>query len=419
VRSADMQEKRAVERRRQQLEEEITNNKAREREYRLTLHDIASHQAHTQYLISLLTQDSKQRETFHTSLRSAESQLTTLQHQLSTHDESLSKTRAELLLLEQQLDHHQTNITSIQAKIPAMETEKNAAVAARDFKKAATASKEIKGLQQSKVESEGVLDELRVRVEGLGKELGGADEKKDGLMKEIGRLEEETDRKRLEFAMKREGKLKKRQNTATELLQKAYQEGRGGEDHLQKEVESVAVELQWTQVEIRELRGKYGWSEGDVTVSNEEEEEEEAEVVSHVDDPSPFDSIKGSGPVTNGLPSSTLGVPVIAPRKSSTVTAAPVKVSQADVDGLKVRLSEVQQRLTGYEGKLSEALESEEYEVADELNEQIAKAKDEVAGLEGKVTEMEKELSEEAGKVSEAVENKEPEQQFEEFAEED
>ena len=408
LRSRDVNEKRQIERRRTQLEEEIAENKRREKEYRLTLHDVASQLAHAQYLSTLIQAESKQREAFHTTLRTAEEQIASLQHTLDSHDENLAKARAELLLLEQQLDGHTKNIQHIATKIPAMETEKNAAVAARDFKKAATASKEIKTLQQSKTDSEAALEELKAKVDKNSAELGGADEKKAEIEREMKRLEEETDRKRMIFLLNRVARLQRRQTTASELQQKASTAGRGGEglDHLQKEVESVAVELQWTQVEIRELQNKYGWKDGDVQPTGAEaevEEEEEAEVLSHVDDPSPFDSIRGTL-APNGLPSAAaLGVPVIAPRKSSSVSffASPHPPTPADLASLRQSLTDAQSRLSAYEGKLAEALEGEDYERADELNASISKEKEVVEALEAKVAQAEKAMKE-AGRNEEA-----------------
>ena len=419
-RSRDVNEKRQVERRRQQLDEEIANNKRRERDYRLALHDLASQLAHAQYLSSLIQTESKQREAFHSSLRTAEQQISALQHTLDSHDENQGKARADLLQLEQQLDQHTKSIQAIASKIPAMESEKNAAVAARDFKKAATASKEIKTLQQSKTDSEAVIEELKAKVDKYSAELGGADEKKADIEREMRRLEEDTDRKRLQFSLKREAKLQRRQQTASELLQKAFGLGHGGDglDHLQKEVESVAVELQWTQVEVRELRGKHGWKEGDVgPAADEDEEDEEAEVVSHVDDPSPFDSIRGAA-VTNGLTASTsLGVPVLAPRKSSSASslsshpsAAP---TQADLDAVRQSLTDANGRLSSYEAKLSEALESEDYEAAEELNAKISAEKDAVTALETRLKDIEKALAVAAPPHS----DERKEEDFEEFAE--
>ena len=416
LRSRDVNEKRQIERRRMQLEEEVEEHKRREKEYRMTLHDVASQLAHAQYLSSLIQAESKARESFHTSMRAAEQQLATLQHTLDSHDENLAKARADLLLLEQQLDAHTKNIAHINAKVPTMETEKNAAVAARDFKKAATASKEIKTLQQSKAESEAALDELKGRVEKNSAELGGADEKKADIEREMKRLEEETDRKRLTFLLNRVQRLERRQAKASELQQRAASVGRGGDglEHLQKEVEAVAVELQWTQVEIRELQGKYGWKDGDVQPSagdeQGEEDMEEAEVVSHVDDPSPFDSIRGA-PAANGLPpTTTLGVPVIAPRKASSSSHSPLSSrapTAADLASLRQSLSDAQARLAAYEAKLAEALEGEDYERADELNAAISKEKEEVAGLEGKVAEVEKAVQEAGGSGNGEEERKE------------
>ena len=422
ARSRDVRERKQVEVRRQQLEDDIARDKQKERQYRLTLHDMAEQLAHAQHLSSLISADSLQRDAFHAALRHDEQQLSSLQHALDSHDETQEKSRSELSQLETQLETHHSNVAAVSAKIPQMETEKKAAVAARDFKKAATASNEIKALQQSKAESEAAMDELRARVDKLRSELGSADETKVNIAREMKKLEEEADRRRLQYLLSREAKLSRRQQRAQELMQRPGREeagGSGGSDYLQREVESVDVELRWTQVEIKEVRGKYGWREGEVRAAEAEgEEEEEAEVVSHVDDPSPFDSFK-SAAATNGI--DRLGVPVIAPRKSSSAltpsasashlaAAAAAKPTQADLDSLLSTLSEARSSQSGHEEKLAEAEAAEDFEKAAELQDVVTKEQQKVQQLEAKLAELRQQLGDDSASQSSQPQEEESKQ---------
>ena len=405
LRSTDVARKREIEARRSQLEDEIAASKARERTYRITLHEIALSLAHTQYLSALLAAESKQREAFHTQLRTAEQQIAALQSSLDSHDATVASQRNELVQLEQQLDQHTKTIESIATKLPALETEKNAAVTARDFKKAATASKTIKELQQSKTDSEAVLSELKEKVTKWSEELGSADEKKADMEREIQRLEQHSDRRRLAYLLSREQKLQRRVDKTAAVLQRELERGSGGEGlgYLQKEKESGEVELQWTQVEVRELRRKYGWSESDVRAQAEEDEEEEAEVVSHVDDPSPFDSVHShSTPAASSVAS--LGVPVIHARKISRAASPAAKPTPADAERVKAELEEARTRLTSSEEKLAAAVEGEDFEAAAELEERVANEKAAVERLEVQLSAIEKELGD-----GEAEERKEVE----------
>ena len=393
LRSTDVARKREIEARRSQLEDEIAASKARERTYRVTLHEVALSLAHTQYLSVLLAAESKQREAFHTQLRTAEQQIAALQSSLDSHDATVASQRNELIQLEQQLDQHSKTIESIATKLPTLESEKNAAVAARDFKKAATASKTIKELQQSKADSEVVVNELKEKVAKWGEELGSADEKKADMEREIQRLEEESDRRRLAYLLSREQRLQRRVDKTGAVLQRELtRSGSEGLGYLQKEKESGEVELQWAQVEIRELRRKYGWSEGDVRPQAAEDEEEEAEVVSHVDDPSPFDSIHSpSTPAASSA--SSLGVPVIHPRKVSRGASPIIKPTPADAERVRGELEDAQTRLSGSEAKLASAVEGEDFEAAAELEETVAREKLAVERLESQLSSIEKELS--------------------------
>ena len=392
LRSTDVARKREIEARRSQLEDEIAASKSRERTYRVTLHEVALSLAHTQYLSALLATESKQREAFHTQLRTAEQQISALQSSLDSHDATVASQRSELVQLEQQLDQHTKTIESIATKLPALETEKNAAVAARDFKKAATASKTIKELQQSKADSEVVVNELKEKVSKWSEELGSADEKKADMEREIRRLEEDSDRRRLAYLLSREKKLQRRVDRTGAVLQRELDRGGAeGLGYLQKEKESGEVELQWTGVEVRELRRKYGWSESDVRPQAEEDEEEEAEVVSHVDDPSPFDSVHShSTPAASSAAS--LGMPVIHPRKVSRAASPAVKPTAADADRLRSELDDARTRLTASEEKLAAAVEGEDFEAAAELEEKVANEKAAVERMEVQLASMEKEL---------------------------
>ena len=393
LRSTDVARKREIEARRSQLEDEIAASKSRERSYRVTLHEVALSLAHTQYLSVLLTSESKQREAFHSQLRTAEQQIAALQSSLDSHDATVASQRNELITLEQQLDTHTKTIESIATKLPALETEKNAAVTARDFKKAATASKTIKELQQSKADSEAVLGELKEKVSKSSEELGNADEKKADMEREIQRLEQESDRRRLAYLLSREQKLQRRvERTGAVLQRELERSGAEGLSYLQKEKESGEVEVQWTQVEIRELRRKYGWSESDVRPQAPEDEEEEAEVVSHVDDPSPFDSVH-SHDTPAGSSASSLGVPVIHARKVSRAATPVFKPTAADVERVKGELEEAKTRLSGSEEKLAEAVEGEDFEAAAELEDKVANEKAAVERLEMQLSSIEKELS--------------------------
>ena len=435
LRSRDVQEKQRIERRRQQLEDEVQSGKERERQHRITLHDIAEQLAHAQYLATIVAADGRQRDSVHASLRLSEQQVAALQQTLDSHDENLAKTRADLAQLEQELEQHAANVTTVTAKIPQMEADKKAAVAARDFKKAATASNEIKALQQSKTDSETAMEELRVKVDRYRVDLGSADETKSGIAAEMKRLDEETDRRRLQFLLGRESKLSRRAARARELLSRD-----GGvhthSQHLQREVETVDVELRWIQVEIREVRSKYGWQEGEVRASaaDEEDETEEADVVSHVNDPSPFDSFKSNSGTPNGV--ATLGVPVIAPRKSSSASASgmtpspsashipaaaaaeptpPAKPTQQDVEGLRASLAELRQTLATQEEELAAAEAAENFERAAELQDAVTGQRTRLDEQEAKLHEMEGQLQIDAAGAAE-VEHK---QDDDPFAEED
>ena len=398
ARSTDVARKREAEARRSQLEDEIASSKSRERSYRITLHEVALSLAHTQYLSVLLAAESKQREAFHSQLRTAEQQIAALQSSLDSHDSTVAAQRSELVQLEQQLDTHTKAIDSIATKLPALEAEKNAAVGARDFKKAATASKTIKELQQSKVESEAVLGELREKVGKFGEELGSADEKKADMSKEIGRLEEESDRRRLAYLLSREQKLQRRVERTGAVLQRELERGSGGDGlgYLQAEKESGEVEVQWTAVEIRELRRKHGWAEGDVRAAAGEDEEEEAEVVSHVDDPSPFDSVHSST-AADAPAAASLGVPVMHPRKVSRAATPLVKPTAAELERVRAQVEEAKSRLAASEERLGEAVSGEDFEAAAELEETVASETEAVQRLEAQLAVMEKELASDAG----------------------
>lgn len=79
--------------------------------------------------------------------------------------------RKELAQLESQVAQHNSLIHAADLKIPALQTEKQIAVTARDFKKAGNSSKEMNALMESKKESQKQLEELKEKVTSCNAQL--------------------------------------------------------------------------------------------------------------------------------------------------------------------------------------------------------------------------------------------------------
>jgi hypothetical protein len=217
---------------------------------------------------------------------SSASDLASLHSRLASTSSQLEKSISSLSTLEANLAASVTVLDGLSTRIPQLESEKNLAVATRDFKKAAQASKDVKALQTQKADLEGELSKVREEAATLNAEVSRLSTLRSELLSQKTQLEADEDKKKLLSFLKARVELN-RKMTAVEALQRKNatekeEEARAKEtpaspasvataavvnstahhfSFLSHERAAYAIEEELLQKEITQLREQHQWDE--------------------------------------------------------------------------------------------------------------------------------------------------------------
>lgn len=310
--------------------------------------------------------------------------------QVEETDEEALRAQAEVLNLEaaadeakqvltaakSSIDSLQEDLSTIEVKLPILESEKKLAAGKRDFKAAAKASKEIKALIAKK---EKCVEEL----EGEAKDRHAAAQKEVEYC--FNNLEE---KKVVAHEIEKKGGIKRMAKLAKQIinLEKLRESFCGTEEEDGHSVKSVGgfvidSEISALMVEGDELDQKYGgWNDimleyASKTELDVEEEKEEEEKLTEEKDSSETELNDING---NEMDEAVEIAQVESQENESSIADAMIKYRQ------------FMNELVALESKLETAIETENYEEAAELDDQIAALRDasESLGLSGDEKEM-------------------------------
>jgi len=250
------------------------------------------------------------------------SSLESLQSSLTSTLQSLDSSRASLAKLESLLESERESLESLSSRLPTLLAEKASAVAARDFKRAAIVSKESKELQQAKQEREqaiqSILDQSNAERESITK----YESQKVELSKRIAEKQAEADQRTLFQFLKRRSRIQRQLAKIQRNIDQEEQEAKEEEKIMGKkllsdesaspdsdastatapsasstlsssltslspyslrfsflthELQTMRVEEELVELELRTLRTKHGWDDEYMRENAEKQVEAEAE----------------------------------------------------------------------------------------------------------------------------------------------
>jgi chromosome segregation ATPase len=431
----------------EQLEAEFVAVKQKELKFKQILQEILQDLAQINNIQHRIEKQQSKRKAWLEQYQTQLKQLDSYNSELSTINSSLESSRAALLRVESTAADHHNNLTSINQKIPSLETEKNLAVAARDFKKAAAASKDIKSLQQSKSESETALEELKLEVARENSAIEAQERSREEIVNRITAAEDDLDLRRLIHLLQLNARLASRQRRIEAALAQNVEQNKRSAGHIGTELAAIEVELKWNEDEVRQLKGKHSWDENFVqkqrqkaeeTGQNDSDDEEDssAPVQNHLNEPSAFDNrrkqtsqAKAAVEIENNHQdnSSTQDiVELLSPTSESPAPESPAAVittntndiatptnnlnqsagalpsstqfsqpefSEIDLLSAKQELAAASENLKDLENKLEAAIAGEEFEQAAELEDSITVVKQTLDKAQKQVNNIESVLN--------------------------